>query len=283
MSDWRSLILLRRATFEVPESSRRWRTLPASVADVHPLLRRMLATGELSQMRGVWQVYQVESPYAKLLPVDELDVLFEVNPWVILSDISALQFHGLTDSNPTSIHVLHGRALGAELLPLGTVREDWIDVTLPERRTPERVLQRRVTSRSIGPNRIFGFGEYQHHGVTLRVTTPERTLLDGLLLPDLSGGILSVLDAWIRAKPLLNPEALVQFVELYGVAVLRQRVGYLMEALGLAHPALEHWQQLARRGGSSKLVGSQPYSSTYSERWSLSLNAPVDALGLPAR
>lgn len=240
----------------------------------------MIITGELSRMRGVWQVYQVESPYAKLLPIDELNVVFEVNPWVVLSDISALQFHGLTDSNPTSIHVIQGRALRAELLPLGTLRDDWIDVTFPERRTPGKVLGTPVASRSVGPDRIFGLGEYQYHGVTIRVTTPERTLIDGLMLPEPSGGILSVLNAWIRAEPLLNPEALVQFTELYGVAVLRQRVGYLMESLGLAHPALEHWQQLARRGGSSKLVGSQPYSSTYSERWSLSLNAPIDALGL---
>lgn len=242
----------------------------------------MVATGDLSRMRGVWQVYQVESPYAKLLPIDELDAVFEINPWVVLSDISALQFHGLTDSNPTSIHVIQGRALGVELLPLGTGRDDWVDVAFPERRTPGNVLGRPVASRSVSPDRIFGLGEYQHHGVAIRVTTPERTLLDGLMLPELSGGILSVLDSWIRARSLLNPDALVQFTELFGVAVLRQRVGYLMESLGLAHPVLEHWQRHARRGGSSKLVGSQPYSSTYSERWSLSLNAPIDALGLPA-
>ncbi|MDQ3539716.1 MAG: type IV toxin-antitoxin system AbiEi family antitoxin, partial [Chloroflexota bacterium] len=178
------------------------------------------------------QVFQVDSPYAGLLPIDEVDVLFEVNPWVILSDISALQFHGLTDSNPTSIHVIHGRALRSELLPLGTIHDDWIDVPFPERRTPAKLLGRRIVSRTTSPNRFFGLGEYQHHGVTIRVTTPERTLVDGLLLPDPSGGILSVLTAWRRAKPLLNPEALVQFTDLYGIAVLRQRVGYLMESFG---------------------------------------------------
>jgi len=250
---------------------------------VYPILRRMMQSGELDRIQGVRHIYQVESPYAKLLPIDELDVLFEVNPWVILSDISALQFHGLTDSNPTSIHVIHGRALRAELLPLGTVHNDWIDVPFPEHRTPRKLLRRHIEARSIGPSRIFGLGEYQHHGITIRVTTPERTLLDGLVLPDPSGGVLSVLAAWMRAKPLLSPDTLVQFTELYGVAVLRQRVGFLMESLGLSHPALDRWQQQARRGGSSKLVGSQPYSPVYSERWSLSLNAPVDALGLSTK
>lgn len=243
----------------------------------------MVKAGELRRVPGIWQIFQVESPYADLLPIDELDVLFEVNPWVVVSDLSALQFHGLTDSNPGLIRVIRGRALKSELLPLGTTREDWFDVPFPERRTPTRLLQSTIESRAVNADRIFGFGEYQNHGVSIRVTTPERTLLDGLLLPDQSGGILSVLEAWMRAKPLLNPDVLVQFTDLHGIAVLRQRVGYLMESLGLQHQALDSWQRQARRGGSSKLVGSQPYSAVFNERWSISLNAPVDAVGLPTR
>jgi hypothetical protein len=34
----------------------------------------------------------------------------------------------------------------------------------------------------------------------------------------------------------------------------------------------------SRRGGSSRLVASEPFASTFDERWNLSLCAPVDVL-----
>ena len=79
------------------------------------------------------------------------------------------------------------------------------------------------------------------------------------------------------------PHAETKFVtclrgEVYDVAVLRQRVGFLLEELGLTHPHVQEWPARAQRGGSSKLLGTAPYVNTYSERWSLSINAPLTSL-----
>jgi predicted transcriptional regulator of viral defense system len=108
--------------------------------------------------------------------------------------------------------------------------------------------------------------------------SPERTLLDGLLAPERCGGFDNVLGAWVRARDTLDLDRLVEYVERLDVGVVRQRAGFLLEELDLSHPALARWQARARRGGSSKLLGSAPYAPTYSERWSLSLNAPLTAL-----
>jgi hypothetical protein len=51
-----------------------------------------------------------------------------------------------------------------------------------------------------------------------------------------------------------------------------------MEELGLRHSALDEWVKQAQRGGSSKLNGGAEFSSTFSARWQLSINAPIDAL-----
>lgn len=48
MSDWRALILLRRATAHLPASRRRWREAPQQVAGVHRLLQEMVARGDLT-------------------------------------------------------------------------------------------------------------------------------------------------------------------------------------------------------------------------------------------
>ena len=66
--------------------------------------------------------------------------------------------------------------------------------------------------------------------------------------------------------------------ERFNVAVLRSRVGYVLDRIGLSHPNLETWRASSRRGGSSRLVGSEPFARTFDERWNLSINGPVGVL-----
>jgi predicted transcriptional regulator of viral defense system len=151
-------------------------------------------------------------------------------------------------------------------------------VMRPSGRTPDAIRGHPVTWTRVKPERFFGFAAYQPHGYLIRVTTPERTLIDGLREPELCGGVANVLQAWVLARDTLDLEALVHQVDRFGVAVLRQRVGYVLEELGLTHPFLEEWRRQARRGGSSRLVASAPFAPEFSERWSLSLNGPVRIL-----
>jgi hypothetical protein len=76
----------------------------------------------------------------------------------------------------------------------------------------------------------------------------------------------------------LDVDAVVYQVERLGVVVLRQRVGFVMERLGLSHAALGEWCARTDRGGSRKLLASAPYAPRYDESWDLSINAPTDAL-----
>jgi predicted transcriptional regulator of viral defense system len=245
------------------------------------LLRQMRTRGEIQPVPGCRDVFQVIVPYARQIPLDERAVLFELHPYAVLSHQSALVFHGLTDEQPKGLTATVSKDGSGGLYPIGTAPRDWEGVPRPAGRRPAAVVNRPVQWNGARPERFFGFLDYEPFGFPMRYTTPERTLIDGLQQPELCGGIGTVLRAWILARPILDLDVLVYQVERYGVAILRQRAGYVMEQLGLTHARLDAWQRAAKRGGSSRFVGSAPFASRFDERWNISLNAPVELLREP--
>jgi predicted transcriptional regulator of viral defense system len=184
----------------------------------------------------------------------------------------------MTEELPKEIHVSVPSDGASGLLPVGTKESDWVSSAFVRGHMAEVIADRPVHWHRLVSKRIFGTAEYDDRGFPVRVTTPERTLLDGLVHPEWCGGFMNVLKAWIAYRDLANVETIVQYVDQFGVAVLRQRAGFLLEQLHLSHPALAQWTKLARRGGSSKLNGGAAFAPSYSDRWQLSINAPLDPL-----
>lgn len=278
LSQWRAVILMRRATFAIAPQDRRWSRLPQYPEDMVTYLRQMRARQELRAIPGHPRLNEVVVPYARKGFLDEREVLFEAHPYAVLSHISALAFHGLTTDQPKGLTITVSADTTGGILPIGTTPRDWEGVTMPSATTPSRVLGRPVHAKRVKPALFFGFAEYEPLGFPMRYTALERTLIDGLMAPDLCGGIDAVLRAWGLGQGLLDLDVLIHQVERIGVALLRQRVGFVLTELGLTHPRLDAWRRTARRGGSSRLAGSEPFASTYDERWNLSINVPVDAL-----
>jgi predicted transcriptional regulator of viral defense system len=278
LSDWRALLLLRRATRDIPADRRRWSEVPRDTSAIAPLLGQMVARGELTPLDGVPHLFVVTVPYARTGLVEEDEIVMELHPYAALAYLSALAFHALTEALPKTITVAVPHDGRGGLLPPGTAEADWQELALVPGVHPRTILGRPVEWVRLTAERSFGAHLYQPRGYPVRVMSPERTLLDGLLAPERCGGFDNVLGAWVRARDTLDLDRLVEYVERLDVGVVRQRAGFLLEELDLSHPALARWQARARRGGSSKLLGSAPYAPTYSERWSLSLNAPLTAL-----
>lgn len=278
LSDWRAFLLLRHATFSTPSDARRWSTLPEWISDLYPLLRQMEARGDITPLSKLNHIYQVTVPYARSGVVQEDEILMEVNPYAAISHLSALVFHGLTDALPQELTVIVPASRTGGLIPPGTTPTDWEGIPLVQGRRPDNILKWRMHWIRIAPDRYFGLREYQPQGYPVRVTTPERTLIDGLQDPELCGGFENVLRAWVQARDTLDLDTLIEVIDQYNVGVLRQRVGFVLDQIGLSHPSVEAWRTKAKRGGSSKLLGIAPYAPTYSERWNLSINAPVSVL-----
>lgn len=240
------------------------------------ILNRLVRKEELRPLEGMKGLFVVTSPYARSGPVSEFEILMEVHPYAALSHLTALAFHGLTDQNPAEIHATV--AEGPEDLPPGTTPKDWEETSLVKGRLIGAILGVSIRWHRLKRSSLLGTAEYAPHGFPIRASDPEMTLVDGLLHPEWSGGIENVLRAWRRASDLIDTDRLVEHVEACDSRLLLQRAGWLLEAIDVAHPALDRWAASAVRGGSSKLVAAEPFSSTFSARWKLSINAPTSAL-----
>lgn len=275
---WRAAVILRRATAALPQQERRWTRAPQRTEDTFPLLRQMLRRGLLHKLPGLQHVYQVTAPYAPQGTPDVYEVLMEANPCSALCLLTALTFHGLTDQLPKIVTVFAPESLAAAPLPIGSSPEDWLGLSKPHNAKPGSLLRTPIHWFTFSDAGHLGVAEYESLGVPVRVTDPERTLIDALQRPALCGGVDKVLGAWAEAAPRIDVDRLVAYVEAMRIGVLKQRAGFVLEEVGVQHPALTRWQATAIRGGSSKLVADRPFSSTFSERWCLSLNAPITAL-----
>lgn len=278
VSLWRALIYLRRASRTLGPDERRWRQVPQSEGDVSPFLIAMQRRGLVQRVPGTRGVYRITAPFAQAYGTDEHDVLAEINPYVVISHYSALLFHGLTWDQPRLMTVTSARDWPDAPTPLGTDPAEWDGISLPAGPTPSRVMRIPVRWRRPLVASSVGIDVHAPRGVPLRYTSPERTLVETLQDPGASGGIINVLRAWSRAVDRIDVGKVVTYADAAGVAVLRLRVGYVLEELGLAHPILDRWAEHAGRGGSNRLVGSEPLAPRYSSRWNLSLNAPVHVL-----
>ena len=278
LSAWRALILLRRASLTISVRERRWTKIPRSIGDMRPILRRMERQGDIRRIEGRSDLFQVTVPYAPTGSPHPYEVLMELHPIASIGYLSALELHNLTLERPRKLIALAPRNTIAGEQPIGTEPRDWEGI--------EKVIGKRVTQisnipvqwRQIAPERYFGNDLYQPYGFLVRATTPERTLLDVLQNPELGGGFENVLEAWCAAADTMDVDLLISYVERLEIGVLRQRVGFLIEEMGIHHRSLSRWQADTHRGGSSKLVAANPYASTYSKRWNLSINAPIGTL-----
>lgn len=271
-------MLLQRASRETPESLRRWARTPQSLEEIRPILTRLCQSGELKSLERFPSLYLVTAPYARSEAVDEVEILMELQPYATLSHASALAFHQMTEQLPKEIHVSVPSDGASGLRPVGTKESDWVSSAFVRGHMPDVIADRPVHWHRLVSKRCFGTAEYDDRGFPARVTTPERTLLDGLVHPEWCGGFMNVLKSWVAYRDLTDIETIVRYVDLFGIAVLRQRAGFLLEQLHLSHSALAQWTLLARRGGSSKLNGGAAFAPKYDERWQLSINTPLDPL-----
>jgi predicted transcriptional regulator of viral defense system len=273
VSDWRTLIAVRRIAHAenapLPDAKK-----------ANAVLKELVRQGDVKSVKGVSGVYIVETLYANLLDVSEEQVIQEANPWAVFGFLTAMVHHSLTDLLAKDIYAIDFMT-GEHLrrVPLGTTPDDWVDVPFPAAKRPKMIGDTEVVWSDIQSKWDFGVIIGFSSGVPVYVTDVERTLLDALRMPDKCGGIAKVLQAW-RGADDCDLDRLVTYTDRFGIRNLKQRVGFVLEKLGRLHPRLAAWKDSLNRGGSVKLLASDPYSETYSTEWNLSLNIPPPVLAI---
>jgi predicted transcriptional regulator of viral defense system len=202
-----------------------------------------------------------------------------VDPFVYVSHLSAMEYHGLTDRFSKILFLSTPKTDEWSRLAQEKMEKDlgenlaWYRETgLPKlKKLPVKNISKKTVS--VYTSTKYTPGAYVNvKGQFLRVSSIGRTFFDMLRNPSLCGGIYHVLDVYEEsAKRYLK--LIVNELERHGSAIDKVRAGYVLEErLGLSDPCIEGWKEHIQRGGSRKLVADEPYKPVFSDNWCLSIN-----------
>ncbi len=210
----------------------------------------------------------------------EEEIACSIDPFAYISHLSAMDYHGLTDRIPKILFISTPSQKDWKDFALKQMQKD-LKKDLAGYKTKKLPVLMKIPMEKIGKKNVNQFSS-KHLGAfksaknkMLRVSTIGRTFLDMLRKPDLCGGIYHVISIYKEfAQQYLN--LIVAEINLHGNPIDKVRAGYILEELcGKKHEAFEKWLQVVVRGGSRRLDPTAEYSSTYSERWCLSINVEV--------
>lgn len=242
--------------------------------------RALVRNPHFKAVPGISEVYLIVAPYSDYLTPTEEQILQEANPWAVISHGTALIHHSLTTQMPSSINATLYRPIDRALPPLGLTPEEWAVAIEVTPRTPDRIGRTEIVWSRLSDKFKWGTEVAESNGVPIYVTDLERTLLDALRFPGKAGGILNTLGAWSLSRDKMDLDKLIRYTERFGIKLLRQRVGFILEEMNIHHPRISAWKHRALRGGSAKLVAGESFASRYSEAWNLSINVPPDTLSV---
>jgi len=205
-------------------------------------------------------LYSLSGPFTGGSPVHEFEIASALVPHCAISHWSALHYHNLTEQIPRKVfatttkdtwvpYVRGGGSKGG--YPVGKTRYQFI-----------RVI----------PERFFGFEKVWIGEARIQMTDPERTLLDGLAMPQYFGGFGEILNALDLHQEKLNLEKIIGYALRMDIAVAK-RLGWLLEKRGISLSKLERLVKV-RCLHFQKLDPSRPANGPYHKRWMIQENLP---------
>ena len=194
-------------------------------------------------------------------PLHEFEIAMALVQPAAISHWSALNFHGLTEQTPRHVFVstssryvprLRGsRKLAAPGYPVGNTIYQFVQVK---------------------PERFFGVEEVWVQEARIKITDPERTLVDGLTAPEYFGDFSEVLHAFEMRKPMLDVERIVGYA-LKIDAASAKRLGWVLEHQGVKPSRLKDLQAVPIKG-YRVLDSTGPRRGPCNSRWMIQENLP---------
>ena len=176
-----------------------------------------------------------------------------VDPPYYVGFWTALNYWGMSPQIPRTVHVVHLR-----------------------RRRPFEYQGQRVRYVRLRPDLLFGWSDEPLPRGSFRISDPEKTVLDGLLLPRHCGGVGEVARAIRTSAEEIRWTRMESYVRRMHVDAVRRRLGFVLEMTDLA-PSLR--KRLARDFSGFRWLDPSGASSRYgySMEWGLILNVdPVE-------
>ena len=206
-------------------------------------------------------LYALSSPVPGVAAAHEFEVAMALVKPAAISHWSALNYHDLTEQIPRHVFVL-----------------TTTDVSVPRKQASDSVRGRGgypvngtvYRFVQVQPKRYFGTERVWVGDARVSMTDLERTLLDGLAMPQHCGGFGEVIYAFAEAMERLDPERIAKYAQRLGPAVAK-RLGWVLEQQGYKAPQLEELAAFPIKG-HRKLDPTGPRKGAYNNRWMLQEN-----------
>ncbi|WP_297521410.1 type IV toxin-antitoxin system AbiEi family antitoxin [Thermococcus sp.] len=166
---------------------------------------------------------------------------------------SSLNYYGLTEQIPRTVFIQ---------TPL---KKDYRKLLIVDGKRFKVVV--------VSPEKFFGISTIRLGRRKVRITDPEKTIVDCLDKPKYCGGIIEVLKALKNAR--LDYEKLLEYAERMKSKAVLKRLGFLSQRLGLG---IEKEIRLSEgdRKSFALLDPSMPPEGRFNYRWGLRINVPDD-------
>lgn len=205
--------------------------------------------------RGRFAVIPLSSGEDRTPQLHEFIVAMELVSPAAIAYWSALNHHGMTEQLPRTV---------------------FVSTNHPVRRPPGEVLGVSYKIISLRPEKFFGIVKDWIGEMPFMVTDREKTIIDGLDLPQYAGGVGEVSKALSTTWTQINESKLRKYAARIGNSAVAKRLGFLMETLGLGDiEALRRAVSLAP--GFSLLDPALPRQGKYNRRWGLLVNTEIKA------
>ena len=217
-------------------------------------LERLQNKGWIRRIRrGRFAVIPLSSGEDRSPQLHEFIVAMELVSPAVIAYWSALNHHGMTEQLPRTVFVATDH---------------------PVRRQPRDVLGVTYRIISLKPEKVFGVVKDWIDETPFSVTDREKTIIDGLDLPQHVGGVSEIAKALKGFWKDLNEEKLRDYARRIGNSAVTKRLGFIMEKLGLGDcEALRAAISLA--SGFSPLDPTMPKRGKYNRRWGLLVNMEI--------
>lgn len=243
-----------RATFTIEAA--RDALAYARAGSAQKFLERLQEKGWIKRVRrGRFAVIPLSSGEGRTPQLHEFIVAMELVTPAAIAYWSALNHHGLTEQLPRAV---------------------FIATDHPVRRPPKQVLGVNYKLISLKPAKFFGVVKDWIDEQPFQVTDKEKTIVDGLDLPQYVGGVDEIAKALAGNWSELDETKLRHYAGKIGNSAVAKRLGFLLETLKLGDPeALRKAVSIAP--GFSPLDPTLPKRGKYNRRWGLLVNIETRA------
>lgn len=175
--------------------------------------------------------------------------------------------------------ISHGSAL--ELHRMVTQPQLAIIVSCTKRLRPQHIHGYEFRFVDVKPHDFFGLTEiWITSEEQVRVSDPERTIIDGLDHPQYVGGVTEVAKGLWMKRDTLRVELMIDYALRLGVGAVIRRLGYLLEFYALADAAALEPLRARLTPTYQRLDPLFPNEGRMLARWRIRLNIEPDELDI---